>query len=224
MPQSTRGHTSQATTAATPTPSQAVVNRRLTFLLSLLALIVLTRGLFVRTYIVRMDSMRPLLADGDVVVVRKLGFGLRVFRNGGPLRWRDPAINDVVVFRSPVGGDAVKRVVGTSGDTLQMRSGLLSRNGVPAVEPYLASCVGADATHPSMAWQASYALESARDLIVSRHNWGPIVVPDGHFFVLGDNRDQSMDSRYWGLVAGADIIGSAVLVLSSPTLARPGGR
>jgi signal peptidase I len=97
----------------------------------------------------------------------------------------------------------VKRLVGLPGDTLEMRGKQLFLNGAPLDEPYARYIDReADAVHPGMAWQEAYLVPNPRRRTYrpSRDSWGPIVVPREHFFVLGDNRDNSEDSRYWGFV------------------------
>jgi signal peptidase I len=98
----------------------------------------------------------------------------------------------------------VKRVVGLPGDTLAMRFGALSVNGVELEEPYLNAWTGPDQSSPDFEWQRDYltADVDAGSYSPSLHNWGPLVVPADHYFMMGDNRDASLDSRFWGPLAG----------------------
>jgi len=135
--------------------------------------------------------------------------------------FREPVRGDIVVFdsRTQEGVKVVKRLVGMPGDTLEMRVGVLQRNGRAEAEPYIQRVDSAsDPADPEMrGWQLSYLLpevdrESYRP---SRDNWGPIVVPAGQYFVMGDNRDNSYDSRYWGFVDRRVIRGRPLFVYYS---------
>jgi signal peptidase I len=105
------------------------------------------------------------------------------------------------------------------GDTLEMRAGVLARNGEPQSEPYIQRLDSLnDTADPEMrAWQLAYLLpEVDRDAYrPSRDHWGPLAVPSGQFFVMGDNRDNSYDSRYWGFVDRQVIRGRPLFVYYS---------
>jgi signal peptidase I len=107
--------------------------------------------------------------------------------------------DDVVVFAWPVdpSKNFVKRLVGLPGDTLLMRGGLLQRNGQSVAEPWV--------------YRSGAPADSLRD------DWGPLVVPPRHFFALGDHRDHSLDSRYWGTVPDSLLIGAPWVVYFSYT-------
>jgi signal peptidase I len=112
----------------------------------------------------------------------------------------------------------VKRVVGIPGDTLEMRHKELFLNGHLREEPYASyQDQRGDAFHPGMRWQSDFlaAAEPSRSYAPSRDNWGPLVVPRERYFVLGDNRDNSEDSRYWGFIGRDDITGSPWIVYLS---------
>jgi signal peptidase I len=111
----------------------------------------------------------------------------------------------------------VKRLVGFPGDTLEMKEKQLFLNGVPQVEDYVRFEDGSgDAVHPNMRWQADFlASPRGRRYSPSRDNWGPLVVPSDRYFVLGDNRDNSEDSRYWGFISRNDIKGHPWIVYLS---------
>ena len=118
----------------------------------------------------------------------------------------------------------VKRVVGVPGDTLSMANGVLVVDARRQVEPYAWHADTAiDPAPDDFRWQRKYLVkkgDSAR-YAPSRNNWGPIVVPAGQYFVLGDNRDNSLDSRYWGFVPSHDITGIVRRVFTSyDTLGR----
>lgn len=156
-----------------------------------LVLYVLLRTIAVEAYRIPSASMERTLLAGDFLLVNKLRFGARLpFTTTRLPGWGTPRRDDVIVFTWPVDPDKhfVKRVVGLPGDTLAMRDGQLERNGTRVREPWVFRTTGPDAP--------------------VRDTWGPIVVPPRHFFVLGDHRDNSLDSRYWGFVPEWRLIGA----------------
>jgi signal peptidase I len=166
--------------------------------------------------IVPSGSMNPSIVEGDRIFVNKLAYGLKVpFTTWHLAHWDQPQRGEIVVFRSPVDGTRyVKRVVGLPGDTIQMIDNRLLINGVaaryesvgsPSRGRILASEVIAGESHPVMATPA----------LPARRNFGPIAVPLDQFFVLGDNRDNSADSRFIGFIPRDNILGrSSAVVLS----------
>jgi signal peptidase I len=167
-------------------------------------------------------SMERTLLIGDFLFVNKALYGaeIPVVHRRLP-GFRAPERQDVVVFQSVEDPDltVVKRIVGAGHDTLQMRDNVLFLNGRPLDEPYVnrRSATTDDPSDPRMrGWQLRYY--AGRDPAGYRptlRNWGPIVVPPDSFFVMGDNRDDSYDSRYWGLLGRDRIRGSPFLVYFS---------
>jgi signal peptidase I len=170
------------------------------------ALFLLIRTFLVEAFKIPTSSMEATLLVGDFLLVNKVVYGAEVPGTEVRLPALDePGHSDVIVFTPPHEPfkNYVKRVVGVAGDTLQMRDKVLYRNGSPLPEPYARNLddSGSDAVHPGMDWQFRYVVSRrGRRYRPSRDNWGPLVVPDGKYFVLGDNRDNSEDSRYWGFV------------------------
>lgn len=157
-------------------------------------------------------SMEKTLLAGDFLIVNKAVYGAEI--PGTMLRipaFSEPRRGDLVVFVPPhePSKNYVKRLVGVAGDTLEMRDKVLLRNGRPVDEPYARyEDRSGDAVHPSMGWQADHVTSgTTRAYHPTRDNWGPLVVPGGQYFFLGDNRDNSEDSRYWGFVPRAAIRG-----------------
>jgi len=175
------------------------------------------------------SSMENTLMVGDFLLVNKFLYGAEV--PGTHLRLpalKNPARGDVVVFRPPhdPNRDYVKRVVGVPGDTLEMRDKVLLLNKIPQEERYARHIDRrGDAVHPDMAWQSDHLVAAgpADHYAPSRDTWGPIVVPTGEYFVLGDNRDNSEDSRYWGFVHRQAITGHPWVVYLSLEGAREDG-
>ena len=193
----------------------------LRFAILTLALFLLIRGFVMEAFTIPTSSMEGTLLVGDFLLVNKALYGAEIPGLHRRLpAIREPSRGDVIVFNPPHDPhrDYVKRVVGVEGDTLEMREKILILNGVPQDESYARHLDRrGDAVHPSMGWQADY-LAAAHPVIryaPSRDNWGPLVVPPGRYFVLGDNRDNSEDSRYWGFVDRDQIKGQPWLIYLS---------
>lgn len=186
---------------------QAIARRRaargagwLTVLPLALLLFLLLRTFVVEAYRIPSSSMERTLLAGDFLLVNKWVYGAEIpFTRTRLPALRPPKHGDVIVFDWPVdpGKAFVKRLVGLPGDTLQMRAGRLARNGRLVREPYVR--LGATAIERRTDPVVSRA-EAGTTMGASRAEWGPLVVPPGHLFVLGDNRENSLDSRYWGFV------------------------
>lgn len=171
-------------------------------------------------------SMKPTILEGDRVFVNKMAYDLRFpFTLWRLAEWDDPKRGDIVVFFSPHDGKRlVKRVVGVPGDTLEMRVGRLFVNGVAAKY---------DAIDDEVKRQYGmrdpdryiFFKESVDDVVthpiliapdqLSVRNFGPVTVPKGKYFMMGDNRDESFDSRYFGFVERRQIVGHAISVVVS---------
>ena len=179
-------------------------------------------------------SMRPTLLEGDVVLVSRTAYDLKVPLTDLSLaRLGDPQRGDVVTFTSPRDGvRLIKRVVGLPGDVIAMHDEVLTVNGVLVA---YSDAVRADEPLHGATTPAVRATEHlGRDHTVqflpaqpAMRSFGPTTVPRDHYFMLGDNRDDSADSRYIGVVPRALLIGRAhhVLVSADMTghwLPRPG--
>jgi len=178
------------------------------------------RASVVEAFKIPTSSMEGTLLVGDFLLVNKAVYGPRIPGTDIPLpAFSQPERGEVVVFHPPHEPDKnyVKRVVGVAYDTLQMRDKRLYLNGAPVDEPYVryADRRG-DAVHPDMEWQSHHLIASEpQEYQPTRDNWGPIVVPEERYFVLGDNRDNSEDSRYWGFVSRNEIRGRPWIVYYS---------
>ena len=193
------------------------------------ALFLLIRAFLIEAYRIPSESMVPALLVGDWLFVNKLRFGPNIpFTSVNLPGYAEPLRHDVVVFKSPDQIDQpedpnptlVKRIIGMPGDTLYMRSAKLFVNGVPQSEPYAeGSEPGADEQSLLFDWQKKYSLRESRFGAApeqpSHDNWGPLVVPQKHYFMMGDNRYNSKDSRYWGLVPRENIRGRPMFVYYS---------
>jgi signal peptidase I len=186
-----------------------------------LALFVVIRAFGVEAFKIASGSMEHTLFEGDFLLVNKLVYGAGIPGSGRKLPgMHSPRRGDVIVFTYPVDPrlNYIKRIVGIPGDTLEMRDAILIRNGKTVNENYVQRTPEeADQTDDDFRWQKAYLVGSASisDYRPSRNNWGPLVVPDHDYFVLGDNRDNSSDSRYWGFVADSLVRGQPIVVYYS---------
>lgn len=189
----------------------------------LIALVIwfFVRSLLVEAFRIPSGSMENTLQIGDFLFVNKALYGAEV-----PLvhrrlpALREPQRFDIVVFDSPeeANVNVVKRVVGVPGDTLAMVDGRTTVNGEPLAEPHaINSASSYDPQDPRMReWQVRYLADGdARTYRPSLKNWGPIVVPADSFFVMGDNRNNSYDSRYWGFLGRDRISGRPLFIYYS---------
>ncbi len=182
-------------------------------------LVALVLALFIRTFLVQAfkipsGSMLETLQIGDHLLVNKCSYDIKlpkIFAGdtsgglfsmffdtaGGPVLFTtgDPERGDVIVFEYPEdpSKDFIKRVVGLPGETVEIRNKQVFVNGEPLDESYV------QYLDPNLVYGP-------------RDNWGPKQIPEGEFFVMGDNRDHSRDSRFWGYVPRAAIVGKAMFL------------
>jgi len=168
---------------------------------------------FVLTFVVQAfqiptGSMIPKLLIGDFLLVNKMAYVRPAFPGEGRLvPHKQIERKDIIVFRWPkdLTKDFVKRVIGMEGDKVEIRAKQLFVNDQPVDEPYKVHKDG-----PANANDDQYSYSQAIGA-----NYGPVVVPDGHLFVMGDNRDDSADSRTWGFVPLANIKGRPWIIYIS---------
>jgi signal peptidase I len=188
--------------------------------------------LLIAAYRIPSGSMIPTLLVGDWLFVNKLVYGPHIpFTAVSFPGYADPKRGDVIVFESPYQADnapdytptLVKRMVGMPGDTLYMRTGLLYVNGIAQRQGFgvtnPAMTAGADTPDPAFEWEHKFELRQSRfgsaPAQPSHDNWGPLVIPTRHYMMLGDNRYESKDSRYWGFVPRENIRGRPIFVYYS---------
>jgi signal peptidase I len=189
----------------------------------------LMKTMLIEAYKIPSGSMERTLMVGDFLLVNKWVYGAEIPLSERHLpAIRSPKRGDVIVFEWPVDPtkNFVKRLVGLPGDTLSMRRGSLLLNGVAQKEPYIEhSEPGTDPDNDDFRWQRTSVLSIPSDSAPlgpslasyhpTRDNWGPLLVPPNSFFVLGDNRDNSLDSRYWGFVPDSMLRGTPLVVYYS---------
>ncbi len=170
-------------------------------------------------------SMKPTILIGDRIFVNKLSYDLKIpYTTLHLARWADPQRGDIVVFYSPKDGKRlIKRVVGVPGDTLAMHENRLFINGqfvkYESLHKEIIDRIGLD--------QQSHYLFFNENLTGKQHavmflpsrpslnTFDPVIIPDGQYFMMGDNRDNSADSRFFGFVDRKLIVGRATMVVIS---------
>lgn len=176
-------------------------------------------------------SMEPTILPGDRIWVNKLAYGLRVpLTYRWVIQWDEPAPGEIVVLHSPADGQRlVKRLIAGPGDTVAMINNVLIINGRPlaysslpesALEEVPRSVQTGRRFAQERLGDRSHAVAAIPSLApaAGRRNFGPVTVPEGHYFVMGDNRDNSADSRHFGFVPRHRIVGrsSAVAISVDP--------
>ena len=186
---------------------------------------VLVTGLFIITFIVQAfeipsSSMENTLLIGDHVFVNREQFAPRSKWLGPVVPYRNPKDGDIMVFLSPhdIGLYVVKRVMGVPGDRIHLQNGVVYRNGVKLDEPYVIHS-GDPSYNP---YRDNFPAVPPSDMNNVVPEWqlvlnqyiqgGDIVVPPGYYFAMGDNRDVSYDSRYWGFVPQENLIGRPMFI------------
>lgn len=192
------------------------------------------RTFVVQAFTIPSGSMENTLLVGDYLMANNAIFGAHIpFTNFQTPPFRDPVHGDVVVFRPTYNDpviDVVKRVIGEPGDTIEMRERIVYRNGERLDEPYVEGTYLPD--EPMERYGASgfdwhfAALPADVDpqrYMPTRDSWGPLIVPEGNYILLGDNRDQSLDSRFMGFIPREVIRGKALFIYYSidPYVSRP---
>jgi signal peptidase I len=191
-------------------------------------IVLLLRSFVVEPFRIPSGSMMPTLLVGDFILVNKFAYGLRwPVLNSKFLDLGEPQRGDVVVFRFPQqeSVDYIKRVIGVPGDRVHYRNKTVHVNGEPVpqlpIGHYIGEGSGKGHTGAALAVETIDGAEHqvlinprSRDLprgceILAD---GPVTVPEGHYFVMGDNRDNSNDSRCWGFVPEENLVGKAFVI------------
>jgi signal peptidase I len=167
-------------------------------------LIAVVIALFIRTFVVQAfkipsGSMQPTLQIGDHILVSKFAYGIKIpYLNTMILPMEGPQHGDIVVFKYPVdpNKDFIKRVIGVPGDVVEIKNKTVYVNRKPV--------------NPDVGVFTDPHIYTGN--IPPRDNLGPITVPADGLFVMGDNRDQSFDSRFWGFVPLRDVSGKAFII------------
>ena len=177
--------------------------------LTALVLALIIRAFVIQAFTIPSGSMIPTLLVGDYILVNKFLLGSPVdipFTNINLFRMpglRRPHKGDVIVFKFPVdpSKDFIKRVVAVEGDKIEARDKVIYVNGLPANEPFMR--------------------HTDNLVLPNRDNFGPIEIPKDKYFCMGDNRDNSRDSREWGFVDIKDVKGKALIIYFSKDTSHP---
>jgi signal peptidase I len=161
-------------------------------------------AVFIRTFIVQAfkipsGSMKPTLEIGDHILVNKLSYGVKVpYLRKTLIPTGEPKRGDIAVFIYPVdpSKDFIKRVIAVGGDVVEIKNKKVFVNDTLLADTYVVH--NEEVIFPKS--------------IQPRDNFGPVKIPEGTIFVMGDNRDQSYDSRFWGFVRLEDVIGKAFII------------
>ena len=193
---------------------------------------IVLRSYLIEAFRIPSASMENTLLVGDFLFVSKAVYGgeleipLTGFRCCRVPGFAEPRRDGIVVFRSVEDStpnlNIVKRVIGVAGDTLRMVHDTIYRNGKRLDEPYALHLAGGSEPDPPFRleqmrrWQLPQFIgRDTSHYHPTTHDWGPVVVPPGHYWVMGDNRDESYDSRFWGFLPRSHVVGKPLVIYLS---------
>lgn len=181
-------------------------------------IVLVLRSFFFEAFRIPTGSMKPTLIEGDFVLVNKYAYGVRLPVIGTKfIPIAEPKTGDVIVFRHESGKDYIKRVVGVPGDHIRYADKKLYINDIEVPTTFLQPAFDDDMAVLESKEHLSNVIHSI--YIHPRVNvpylYNDVVVPAGSYFVLGDNRDNSLDGRFWGFVSEKDLLGKAFLTWMS---------
>ncbi len=185
-----------------------------------LLIVLILRSFLIEPYRIPSGSDEPTLLVGDFLVANKFLYGLRLpVLHTKILQRQEPKIGDIVLFRYPVdpSENFIKRVIGGPGDRISYTNKVLTVNGQVATQKALGAAT--DENEDGQTWPVNVAEENLNGVVhkiylrpdVPAQDFS-VVVPAGHYFAMGDNRDNSNDSRYWGFVPEQNFVGKAYVI------------
>ncbi|MBN1847945.1 MAG: signal peptidase I [Deltaproteobacteria bacterium] len=176
-------------------------------------------------YVVPTGSMKPTIVEGDRIFANKLAYDLKIpYTTWHIAQWDNPERGDIVVFNSPADDKClVKRVIGLPGDSIAMRNNQLFINGeaikYESIEQENFEAIAKGQSLEHLFYDEDLLGKSHAVMITpltpSPRSFAPVIVPEGHYFMMGDNRDNSADSRYFGFVKRGEILGRATNIVIS---------
>ncbi len=184
--------------------------RWITELIVIVMIVLLIRTFVAQAYNIPSGSMKPTLLVGDFILVNKLVY-----------RFSEPQRGDIVVFKYPIDPkiDFIKRIVALPGEEVEVRNNQVFINGKPL--PLIEVGRGEENGVRTVIYEEvlpegiKHKVQFYEDFPFSKRDFGPVVVPPNHYFVMGDNRDNSEDSRYWGFLPRENIVGKAFVIYFS---------
>jgi len=184
--------------------------RWITELIVIVIIVLLIRAFVAQAYNIPSGSMQPTLLVGDFILVNKLVY-----------RFSEPQRGDIVVFKYPIDPniDFIKRIIALPGEEVEVRNNQVFINGKPL--PLIEVGRGEENGVRKVIYEEvlpegkKHKVQFYEDFPFSKRDFGPVVVPPNHYFVMGDNRDNSEDSRYWGFVPRENIVGKAFVIYFS---------
>jgi signal peptidase I len=184
--------------------------RWITELIVIVIIVLLIRAFVAQAYNIPSGSMKPTLLVGDFILVNKLVY-----------RFSEPQRGDIVVFKYPIDPniDFIKRIIALPGEEVEVRNNQVFINGKPL--PLIEVGRGEDNGKRTVIYEEvlpegkKHKVQFYEDFLFSKRDFGPVVVPPNHYFVMGDNRDNSEDSRYWGFLPRENIVGKAFVIYFS---------
>ena len=184
--------------------------RWITELIVIVIIVLLIRTFVAQAYNIPSGSMKPTLLVGDFILVNKLVY-----------RFSEPQRGDIVVFKYPIDPniDFIKRIIALPGEEVEVRNNQVFINGKPL--PLIEVGRGEENGVRKVIYEEvlpegkKHKVQFYEDFPFSKRDFGPVVVPPNHYFVMGDNRDNSEDSRYWGFLPRENIVGKAFVIYFS---------
>lgn len=183
-------------------------------------LAILMRITIVEAFEIEGPSMEPTLLNGDRVVVTKFSYGLYIpFMDDALANWGTPEAGNVVIVKSPADNiDIVKRVIGVPGDRIEIREDVIYRNGAAVPQRSLGECKVDEELDvmPGCEWVeeslGGKTYRTSHSIVSAPFDLDEVTVPPGHVFLMGDHRDRSNDSRFFGMVPVTRIKGRALAI------------
>jgi len=194
----------------------------------IIAVVMIMRATFVEGMLVPTQSMEKTILIGDAILFNRFVYGIKIpFTNMQLFPGRNPKPGNIIALKSPVDNrNLVKRCIALEGDTVQIINKIVYVNGKMRLEPY--TQYTDRSVYPGTAWNPILEklwengdLYKNVDPRLIRDNFGPIIVPQGCIFAMGDNRDESFDGRYWGPLNKQALLGKPLVVYMSIDLGGP---
>lgn len=201
----------------------------------ILLIVLVVRSFIVEPFRIPSGSMRPTLLEGDFIVVNKFDYGFREPLTGAKLlEIRNPKRGEVIVFRHMKNDesiDMIKRVVGLPGDKIEYKDNIIYVNGTPVKQEFQKEATDKDVVGLH-SWPVKHNVETLGDIrhdiyihsepTMRKFQFDDVTVPANSYFVMGDNRDNSDDSRGWGFVKDEDVLGRAMGIWMSWDASKTG--